>query len=119
VRITECGWIGIKINNPTRETADRQGSPLVRSTAPGTVIACAMLDRTTDHATGPKTTKAAKQRRYRIRRKHGIMVLPDVEADIRVLDMLVRVGAITEDDANSGDATRIGQAISRWFARSS
>jgi hypothetical protein len=62
-----------------------------------------------------------RQRRWRLRRKLGTVVIP-VEIDGDCLDLLVRAGVISEYEADtchrSGGRERLGYAISLWLHQS-
>jgi len=67
----------------------------------------------------PKAVKAAslkaRQKRCRLRQRAGVMVVP-VEIDGQVLDLLIKMGWVTEADAGSRE--KVGQAIGQRLARS-
>jgi hypothetical protein len=59
---------------------------------------------------------AARQKRYRVRRNLGFKVAP-FAYNWEVLDMFVRVGAISPAVADSGNSKAIGEALSAWALR--
>jgi hypothetical protein len=68
-----------------------------------------------DNGHDVRAQAAERQRRFKVRQRAGIMVVP-VEVDWRVLDLLIRMGWVKEEQASS--PLLVGQAIAGRLAKS-
>jgi hypothetical protein len=58
------------------------------------------------------TNAAERQRRYRLRRDDGLIVLPAVVAEIDLTEMLIAEGFLTSDEPSR---EQLADALSKWL----
>jgi hypothetical protein len=69
------------------------------------ILKSTICDPTLPQLTGPLPTSAARQRRYRERKRHGI-IRATVEIGPAACDLFVQLGALAEPDRRNPPAVR-------------